>query len=228
MTLVAAAASNREIADAVALAVCAGDAALRARLAQLAGADAGFDMVGAVGDPAALERLMERHRVEVAVVRSPSAEQLRRWTRRYRATAFVGVVDDAAQAAGTAEGIDVLRAGARALLSEAATDADVVLTIKAAAHGLCVLPEHLLRLLHTPAPVADDPPRSAGEGALTARELDVLAAMADGASNKAIARRLGISFHTAKFHVAGILAKLDADSRTEAVTKAAQLGLVML
>jgi DNA-binding NarL/FixJ family response regulator len=63
---------------------------------------------------------------------------------------------------------------------------------------------------------------------LTRRELEVLAAMADGASNKAIARRLGISFHTAKFHVAAILAKLDADSRTEAVAKAAQAGLVML
>jgi DNA-binding NarL/FixJ family response regulator len=63
---------------------------------------------------------------------------------------------------------------------------------------------------------------------LTPRELEVLAAMADGASNKAIARRLGISFHTAKFHVAAILAKLDADSRTEAVAKAAQSGLVML
>jgi DNA-binding NarL/FixJ family response regulator len=63
---------------------------------------------------------------------------------------------------------------------------------------------------------------------LTPRELQVLAAMADGASNKAIARRLGISFHTAKFHVAAILAKLDADSRTEAVAKAAQSGLVML
>jgi DNA-binding NarL/FixJ family response regulator len=63
---------------------------------------------------------------------------------------------------------------------------------------------------------------------LTRRELEVLAAMADGASNKAIARRLGISLHTVKFHVAAILAKLDADSRTEAVAKAAQLGLVML
>ena len=68
----------------------------------------------------------------------------------------------------------------------------------------------------------------AGHARLTPRELDVLAAMADGASNKAIAHRLGVSFHTAKFHVAGILAKLDADSRTEAVAKAAQLGLVML
>ena len=45
--------------------------------------------------------------------------------------------------------------------------------------------------------------------ALTPREREVLAAMADGASNKVIARRLGISFHTAKFHVASILTKLD-------------------
>ncbi|HYS49876.1 MAG TPA: helix-turn-helix transcriptional regulator [Xanthobacteraceae bacterium] len=66
------------------------------------------------------------------------------------------------------------------------------------------------------------------EVTLTARERDVLAALAAGASNKTIARRLGISFHTAKFHVAAILTKLDADSRTEAVAKAAHLGLVML
>ena len=65
-------------------------------------------------------------------------------------------------------------------------------------------------------------------GQLTPRELEVLAAMADGAPNKVIARRLGISFHTAKFHVAAILAKLDADTRTEAVARAAHLGLVML
>jgi two-component system, NarL family, nitrate/nitrite response regulator NarL len=51
--------------------------------------------------------------------------------------------------------------------------------------------------------------------------------MADGVTNKAIAWRLEISFHTAKFHVAAILAKLDADSCTE-VTRAAQLGRVML
>ena len=70
--------------------------------------------------------------------------------------------------------------------------------------------------------------KPAGETPLTARELDVLAALADGLSNKLIARRLGISAHTAKFHVGSILAKLDADSRTEAVTKAAQRGLLML
>jgi DNA-binding NarL/FixJ family response regulator len=63
---------------------------------------------------------------------------------------------------------------------------------------------------------------------LSKRERAVLAAIADGLSNKEIARRLRISFHTVKFHVASILEKLEVDTRTEAVIKAAQLGLVML
>jgi DNA-binding NarL/FixJ family response regulator len=96
--------------------------------------------------------------------------------------------------------------------------------------GLVVLPPELLTTLLHEAPPADDVLKAndAGRAQLTRRELEVLAAMADGASNKAIARQLGISFHTAKFHVAAILDKLDADSRTEAVAKAAQSGLVML
>jgi DNA-binding NarL/FixJ family response regulator len=222
LTLVAAAPSTRQTAAAIAVAI-SGDRDLRARLEQLAGRDASFKVVGAVGDPVALERLLERHRADVAIVQSPAAEQLRRWIRRHRATAFVAIVDDSPDA-----GIDALRAGAHAVLSEAAADADMAITVQAAARGLCVLPGHLLQSLQAAGPIVDDPLRSTGEGPLTARELEVLAAMADGASNKVIARRLGISFHTAKFHVAGILAKLDADSRTEAVTKAAQLGLVML
>ena len=221
--LVAAAPSTRQTAAAIAVALCCGDGALRARLEQLVGADASLGVVGAVGDPPALDRLLERHRVDVALVQSPTVEQLRRWIRRHRATAFVAIVDDSPDA-----GIDALRAGAHAALSEAAADADMAITVQAAARGLCVLPGHLLQSLQAAGPIVDDPLRSTGEGPLTARELEVLAAMADGASNKVIARRLGISFHTAKFHVAGILAKLDADSRTEAVTKGAQLGLVML
>src|SRR5229473_2256956 len=98
------------------------------------------------------------------------------------------------------DSLDALYAGARAILPRTAKPDEIFTAIKAVTKGLTVLP----------------------------RELQVLAAMADGVSNKAIARRLGISFHTAKFHVAAILAKLNADSRTEAVARAAQLGLVML
>jgi DNA-binding NarL/FixJ family response regulator len=170
-------------------------------------------------------RLIAQHCVALVLVQSPTVEQLRRWTHRHRDTAFVAILDDAADA-----GMEALRAGARALLSAAASDAEIATTLKATLLGLSVLPGDVLTALQSAAPGVDDPLRSAvaGEAPLTARELEVLAAMADGASNKAIARRLGISFHTVKFHVAAILAKLDADSRTEAVTKAAQLGLVML
>ena len=63
---------------------------------------------------------------------------------------------------------------------------------------------------------------------LTGRETEILALLAGGLSNKEIARLLGISFHTVKFHVASMLDKLDADSRVELVTKAARLGLVMI
>lgn len=63
---------------------------------------------------------------------------------------------------------------------------------------------------------------------LTPRERDVLALMAEGASNKAIARRLGISVHTAKFHVGSLLDKLDATGRTDAVAHAARRGVINL
>jgi DNA-binding NarL/FixJ family response regulator len=63
---------------------------------------------------------------------------------------------------------------------------------------------------------------------LTARELQVLQLLAEGLSNKAIAQRLQISEHTAKFHVAAILGKLEAHTRTEAVTRAVRQGLIIL
>jgi DNA-binding CsgD family transcriptional regulator len=73
------------------------------------------------------------------------------------------------------------------------------------------------------------PAQEAGaEVPLTPRELEVLALVAEGASNKLIARRLGISTHTAKFHVASLIEKLDAVSRTDVVAHAARLGVINL
>jgi DNA-binding CsgD family transcriptional regulator len=63
---------------------------------------------------------------------------------------------------------------------------------------------------------------------LTARELEVLRLMAEGLGNKEIGAVLGISTHTAKYHVASVLAKLDVQSRTEAVTKGLREGLLPL
>ena len=68
-------------------------------------------------------------------------------------------------------------------------------------------------------------PQDGGE-TLTPREREVLQLVAEGLPNKTIARELGISEHTAKFHVGSLLAKLDAGSRTEAVTTATRRGLL--
>src|SRR5262249_44886515 len=127
------------------------------------------------------------------------------------------------------ETLDALYAGASAILPCSATD--IATAIDVARRGLALLPRHVLeRLLDASSSASEEslPDDGASRILLTPREREVLAAMADGASNKVIARRLGISIHTAKFHVAAILAKLDADSRTEAVTRAAHLGLLML
>jgi DNA-binding CsgD family transcriptional regulator len=67
-----------------------------------------------------------------------------------------------------------------------------------------------------------------GDVSLTPRELEVLTLLAAGLSNKAIARRLGISVHTAKFHVGALIDKLDAVGRTDAVAHAARRGVIQL
>ena len=71
-----------------------------------------------------------------------------------------------------------------------------------------------------------DAPASADSDLLTARELEVLHLVAEGYPNKSIAHELGISEHTAKFHVGSLLGKLGAASRTEAVTIATRRGIL--
>jgi DNA-binding CsgD family transcriptional regulator len=78
-------------------------------------------------------------------------------------------------------------------------------------------------LLPTVAPLEPD-----GDPQLTPRELEVLRLLAEGASNKMIAQQLGISVHTAKFHVGSLIDKLDATGRTDAVAHAARLGVINL
>ncbi|MBB6049638.1 LuxR C-terminal-related transcriptional regulator [Armatimonas rosea] len=92
----------------------------------------------------------------------------------------------------------------------------LMLALQSAAAGLVV---QEAQAHTTPAPVDD---------VLTHRELEVLALMAQGLPNKLIAHKLGVTLHTAKFHVAQILAKLGAASRTEAVTLGARRGLIAL
>ncbi len=76
--------------------------------------------------------------------------------------------------------------------------------------------------------MAREPPTAEADVALTPREFDVLALLVEGASNKTIARRLGISVHTAKFHVGSLIDKLDAVGRTDVVAHAARRGVIHL
>jgi DNA-binding NarL/FixJ family response regulator len=213
----------------VAVAIFSTDPVLRGRLEQQLRGDPSVKVAGAADDPSAVVRLIEQDHVDVVLADAPAREQLSAWRIRNAETAFVVLLDGC----DPADGIEALQAGAGAILPRAAGRDEIVAAIKAVANGTAVLPRAILAgLIDGAVDEAPDLNGASDAGAagarLTPRELEVLAAMADGASNKAIARRLDISFHTAKFHVAAILAKLDADSRTEAVTRAAQLGLVML
>jgi DNA-binding NarL/FixJ family response regulator len=210
----------------VAIAVCSADPVLRRSLEQSLRGDPAVTIVGVADDPAAVLALLEQYRVDAVLADAPPRDQLSDWRRRHGETAFVILLDGTEPQ----DGIAALHAGASAVLPRSAGRDEIVAAIKALANGAVVLPREILATLLAGAAPADEEPGldDAAGARLTPRELEVLAAMADGASNKAIARRLDISFHTAKFHVAAILAKLDADSRTEAVTRAAQLGLVML
>ena len=124
------------------------------------------------------------------------------------------------------EAVRALRSGAEAVLPPDASREELWLAIKAAARGFAVVPADILGDLLDREELPEEVDRT--RPILTAREGEVLALLAAGASNKATARRLGISAHTAKFHVGSILDKLDATGRTDAVAQGVRLGLLML
>ena len=123
---------------------------------------------------------------------------------------------------------EALRAGAKAVLPSGLAGPEIVAAIEAAATGLVVLDgaeiEALLRLRST---ASSGGSRVLAE-ALTPREIEVLRLVAAGLGNKEIASRLEISEHTVKFHVASVMGKLGAASRTEAVTLGIRHGLIMI
>jgi DNA-binding NarL/FixJ family response regulator len=115
-----------------------------------------------------------------------------------------------------------LRGGARGVLSRGAPADALVAALRGVVLGLMVLDPTLAgAFVRAPEP-------SGSTEQLTPREREVLALLAEGLANKAIAARLGVSEHTAKFHVNAILGKLGVESRAEAIVRAARLGLVAL
>ncbi len=117
---------------------------------------------------------------------------------------------------------DAITAGARGALLRDADGGQLATALRAIVHGNIVIDEALSGLVRARA----NP--SATVESLTVREMEVLQLLAQGLANKEIAARLGVSEHTAKFHVNAILGKLGAQSRTEAVVRAARQGLLIL
>jgi DNA-binding NarL/FixJ family response regulator len=114
----------------------------------------------------------------------------------------------------------------RAVLLKEASAAEIGAALHAVAQGLVVLAPSIAR---QQGPLAATLPRDDdGAETLTERERQVLELLALGLPNKTIAAELGISEHTAKFHVAAIMSKLGAASRTEAVAVAARRGVLVL
>jgi two-component system, NarL family, nitrate/nitrite response regulator NarL len=114
-----------------------------------------------------------------------------------------------------------LAAGARGVVLRDQVGPGIHAALAAVRSGLTVMDTALASSL-----VPSQPTK--GRGELTERERQVVQLLAEGLSNKLIADRLGISDHTAKFHVNGVMMKLGASTRTEAVVEAMRRGLIRL
>lgn len=197
------------------LAIAAESAVVRAGLEALVASHPGIDLAGAYPDLGAVEAL--RPDVVLAAFSldalSPTGDSH---------TPAVVLLTGERHPAWTQE---AFRLGVRALLSRDASAAEILAAVEAAASGMALIDP---RELETLLAANGSTPIASQTHVLTTRELEVLRMMAEGAANKTIAWKLGISEHTVKFHVASILGKLNAASRTEAVTIGVRKGLILL
>lgn len=205
--------------------VAAAHQLVRGGLRALLADTAALTIVGYAGGLADLERTVATASADVAILDwNPAASRHFITAPAAAALPVIAIGDPTASSVTLA-----LRAGMRGYLPRDTTAEELVGAIRAVVGGLVVLHPLAARAL-----TGDRGALTASERAglpeeqLTPRELDILQQLASGLPNKAIAARLTISEHTVKFHVAAILAKLGAGSRTEAVATAARRGLLVL
>lgn len=122
--------------------------------------------------------------------------------------------------------LQAIESGASSYLLKSVSGAEIVQSIRAAAAGETLIPAGAIATaLAERAKIAREQSRYAQLlASLTPREKEILALMIEGADNRAIAGQLHISYATVRTHVRSILAKLDARSQLDAVTKAIQIG----
>lgn len=195
---------------------------LREGLVAVLGTQPDFEVVGEAGDGAEVARLARSLRPDVILLdlEMPGTDgvaalqMLRDDGSAARAVVFTAYDNDERV-------LGALRAGARGYLLKGAAREEIFSAIRAVHEGGSLLqPSVTGRLLRRF--------EERGADGLTARELEVLGLLARGMTNREIAGRLYVTERTIKFHVGSILQKLGATNRTEAVTVAAQRGLVQL
>ena len=193
----------------------------RAGLAALLEAQAGATVVGQVAGEAGLSSSLDVYRPEIVVWDmgwdpTLALEHLAELEGAH--PPVIALLPDDAHAS------EAWAAGARCILLRDSDARSLLAAMMAVAQGLLVLDSRL----PVQVPSTSDQTQPPVMGDLTRREQEVLHLVAEGMPNKSIAQQLSISEHTVKFHVNSIMGKLGAQSRTEAVTRATRLGLLLL
>jgi DNA-binding NarL/FixJ family response regulator len=203
--------------------ISAASAARRARIAELVRRNvkqASIARVASLAQPAAGDAPSEVWIVdfETSSAAVHSLTSLADWPEGF---GVVALIDDP----GSQWVRDALDAGVNAIIARMPDPEELRLAIEAAEAGLVLLHPSSARELAAGSAVASQPDFEESEH-LTAREREVLLLIGEGLGNKQIAARLGISEHTAKFHISSILGKLSVSSRAEAVSQGIRRGLI--
>jgi DNA-binding NarL/FixJ family response regulator len=204
------------------LAILAPTPALRSGLRALLAAD---ERVEVVTEGAALNDLEELDGLDVVLIAaSEIAPQALRASLEQTASppSFLVLTDDSQ----TARPLASLPVRAWGLLPTDIGEVELLAAVFAVHEGLLTAAPALMLPLLGPMTQVDEDDELLEE--LTEREAEVLQLLAQGLANKQIAARLGISEHTVKFHVSAIYTKLGVTNRTEAVSRGARLGLIVL
>ena len=192
----------------------------RERLGELL-EEAGAEVVGAAASAeGATEELVETADVVIVETNGEPLEEVLEVLQAQGLTGTLPIVLLMTEQRTAAWANRALRAGVRGILPRNLSATTMHVALEAVAQGLTVLEtsDHSLQGNDGEAEFVEP---------LTARERDVLEMLAQGRGNKEIAAQLRISEHTVKFHVASILGKLGAATRTEAVSIALRRGLIL-
>jgi len=173
-----------------------------------------------VGETSELESVNQLE-TEVVILASVSSARLQEDKSTYAVLLLTDEVEDVRK---------IINSTSRAwgVLSTNASDDELTAAVHAVAEGLWVGAPSLVKSLIRLNGRRDSSSEESLIEPLTAREMEVIQLMAQGLANKQIALALGISEHTVKFHLSSLYAKLNITSRTEAVKRGIELGLISL